>query len=61
MDLISTSALSIFVLGQVVVFLYGYARLHTRVAILEASHTQMTDDLKEIRSDVKELLRLVAS
>lgn len=33
------------------------ARLSTRVAVLEASHDTMTQDLKEIKHDVKELLR----
>ena len=33
--------------------------LNVRVAVLEASHNAMTEDLKEIKSDVKELLRSV--
>lgn len=33
------------------------ARLSTRVAVLESSHDTMTADLKEIKHDVKELLR----
>ena len=33
------------------------SRLSTRVAVLEASHDSMTQDLKEIKHDVKELLR----
>ena len=35
--------------------------LNTRVAVLEASHGNMTEDLKEIKQDVKELLRSVTS
>ena len=31
--------------------------LNTRVAVLEAGHNAMTEDLREIKSDVKELLR----
>lgn len=33
------------------------SRLSTRVAVLESSHDNMTRDLKEIKHDVKELLR----
>lgn len=35
--------------------------LSTRVAVLEAGHDNMIEDLKEIKRDVKELLRSVAS
>ena len=34
--------------------------LNTRVAVLEAGHTTMSEDLKEIKDDVKELLVLTA-
>jgi len=37
------------------------ARLATRVAVLEAGHDAISEDLKEIRQDVKELLRAVTS
>ena len=35
--------------------------LNTRVAVLEAGHTAMTEDLREIKEDVKALLRAVAA
>lgn len=35
--------------------------IHTRVAVLEAGHDALNDDLKEIKQDVKELLRAVTS
>jgi len=35
--------------------------LNTRVAVLESSHNIMVDDLKEIKGDVKELLRNMLS
>ena len=35
--------------------------MNTRIAVLEASHSIVTETLKEIRLDVKELLRSVAS
>lgn len=35
--------------------------LATRVAVLEAGHNAINEDLKEIKSDVKELLRAVTS
>lgn len=37
------------------------AKLSTRVAVLEANQGQMAEDLKEIKTDVKELLRQVHS
>ncbi len=37
------------------------SKLSTRVAVLEANHGQMADDLKEIKTDVKELLRTMLS
>jgi hypothetical protein len=37
------------------------ARVGTRVAVLEANQGQMAEDLKEIKTDVKELLRQVHS
>lgn len=33
--------------------------LNVRVAVLESSYNAVTEDLKEIKSDVKELLRSV--
>ena len=36
-------------------------KLNTRVAILEAGHDAINEDLKEIKQDVKELLRAVTS
>lgn len=44
------------IVTTVTVVLY-VSRLSTRVAVLEASHDSMTQDLKEIKHDVKELLR----
>ncbi len=35
--------------------------LNTRVAVLEAGHAAFNEDLKEIKTDVKELLRAVTS
>ncbi len=35
--------------------------LGTRVAVLEAGHRAIDDDLKEIKADVKELLRTMSS
>ena len=37
------------------------SKLSTRVAVLEANQGQMADDLKEIKTDVKELLRTMLS
>ena len=34
--------------------------LTIRVAVLEASHNTLAEDLKEIKEDVKELLRAIA-
>lgn len=50
-----------FILVQAVGFGKYLAGVSTRVAVLESSHSAMTDDLKEIKEDVKELLRSVTS
>lgn len=51
----------LFIASHVVASLVYYVKLNTRVAVLEASHDAMTQDLKEIKQDVKELLRSVTS
>lgn len=35
--------------------------LNVRVSVLEASHSAMTEDLKEIKEDVKSLLRAMSA
>ena len=37
------------------------AALETRIAVLEAGHDAINEDLREIKQDVKELLRAVTS
>jgi uncharacterized protein (DUF2164 family) len=36
-------------------------RLNTRIAVLEHGHEAINEDLREIKQDVKELLRAVTS
>jgi hypothetical protein len=50
-----------FILVQAIGFGKYLSNVNTRVAVLEASHNTMTDDLKEIKEDVKELLRSMTS
>lgn len=38
-----------------------FVGLQTRIAVLEHSHDTLDDTLKEIKQDVKELLKAVAS
>lgn len=46
-----------FILVQAIGFGKYLSSVSTRVAVLEASHSTMTEDLKEIKEDVKQLLR----
>jgi len=50
-----------FLLLQSITAAKYVANLSTRVAVLEMSHDTLLDDLKEIKQDVKELLRAVHS
>lgn len=50
-----------FILIQAIGFGKYLSGVSTRVAVLEASHSTMTLDLKEIKEDVKELLRYSAA
>ncbi len=50
-----------FVAIQSITFAKYVAGLATRVAVLEASHDSMNEDLKEIKQDVKQLLRTVTA
>ena len=48
-----------FILVQSLAAARYIAGLATRVAVLEASHDTMVEDLKEIKADVKELLLMI--
>ena len=49
-----------FVLVQSLAAVKYFVGLQTRIAVLEHSHDMLDDTLKEIKQDVKELLRAVA-
>ena len=46
-----------FILVQSLAAARYIAGLATRIAVLEASHDTLIDDLREIKTDVKQLLR----
>lgn len=56
-----TIMIGVMLVLQTGAFTTYIAKLNTRVAVLEASHNNMTEDLKEIKADVKELLRSITS
>jgi len=43
--------------GQFFMFLVSYVTLNARVAVLEANHAMLAEDILEIKSDVKQLLQ----
>lgn len=49
-----------FLMVQSIAAVKYFVGLQTRIAVLEASHETLDDTLKEIKQDVKELLRAVA-
>ncbi len=50
-----------FILIQSLAAARYIAGLSTRIAVLEAGHDVVNEDLKEIKQDVKELLKAVTS
>ena len=50
-----------FILVQSIAAAKYISGLATRIAVLESGHETINEDLKEIKGDVKELLRAVTS
>lgn len=50
-----------FILVQSLAAAKYISGLATRIAVLEAGHNTINEDLKEIKTDVKELLRAVTA